>query len=48
MSKEIKKKEAKVRPSNYEPKIKFKGTFEQLIAISTTGAGIKKKEGKKK
>lgn len=48
MSKEINKKEPKKRASTYEPKVKFEGTFEQMIAISTTGAGVKKKEAKKK
>ena len=48
MSKEIDKKKTKKRASTYEPKVKFEGTFEQMIAISTTGAGVKKKEVLKK
>ena len=47
MAKAIKKKTPKKRASIYEPKVKFEGTFEDMIAISTTGAGMKKK-GKKK
>jgi hypothetical protein len=46
MAKAIKKKGPKKRPSKYEPKIKFEGTFEDMISISTTGAGAKKKEKK--
>jgi len=41
------KKAAKKRADHYEEEAKFDGTFEQMIAISTTGAGAKKKEGKK-
>jgi hypothetical protein len=48
MSKEINNKKPKKRDSTYEPKVKFDGTFEQMIAISTTGAGVKKKDIKKK
>ena len=47
MAKAIKKKEKK-RASTYEPKVKFEGTFEDMIAISTTGAGANKKVEKKK
>lgn len=47
MAKEIKKKEPKPRATTYEPKVKFEGTFEDMIAISVTGAGVKKKETKK-
>ncbi|MGN6196723.1 MAG: hypothetical protein ACTHOB_17415 [Ginsengibacter sp.] len=47
MAKEIKKKAPKKRASKYEPKVKFEGTFEDMIAISTTGAGTKKKAEKK-
>ena len=46
MTKEINKKSTNKRQVKYEPKIKFKGTFEQLIAISTTGAGVKKTKQK--
>ena len=47
MAKAIKKKASKKRASKYEPKVKFEGAFEDMIAISTTGAGVKKKEEKK-
>jgi len=43
MPKTVKKKASKKRASTYEPKVKFNGTFEDMIAISTTGAGTKKK-----
>lgn len=46
MAKAIKKKASKKRDSTYEPKVKFEGTFEDMIAISATGAGTKKKEVK--
>ncbi|MEJ7823392.1 MAG: hypothetical protein WKF85_13800 [Chitinophagaceae bacterium] len=42
MAKAIKKKTFKKRAPTYEPKVKFNGTFEEMIAISTTGAGAKK------
>lgn len=42
-----KKKKSKKRASSYEPKVIFKGSFEEMIAISTTGAGTKKKTSKK-
>lgn len=42
MAKAIKKKVIKKRASTYEPKVKFSGTFEDMIAISVTGAGAKK------
>lgn len=48
MAKAIRKTSPKKRASKYEPKVSFKGTFEDMIAISTTGAGVKKKEAKKK
>ena len=48
MAKIVKKKIIKPRADKYEPKVTFNGTFEQMIAISTTGAGTKKKENKKK
>lgn len=48
MAKAIKKKAPKKRALTYEPKVKFEGSFEDMIAISTTGAGVKKKEEKKK
>jgi hypothetical protein len=34
----------KKRASTYEPKVKFKGSFEDMIAISTIVAGVKKKK----
>lgn len=40
MSKEVKPK--KERAENYEEKLSFNGTFEDMIKISTTGAGAKK------
>ena len=40
----VKKKAAKKRASKYEPKVKFAGTFEDMIAISVTGAGVKSKK----
>jgi hypothetical protein len=46
MAKEVKKKEPKPRATTYEPKVKFNGTFEDMIAISTTGAGVVKKVAK--
>ncbi len=48
MAKTAKKAAPKKRASTYEPKVKFNGTFEEMIAISATGAGVKKKEEKKK
>jgi hypothetical protein len=48
MAKAIKKKAAKKRAVKYEPKVKFNGTFEDMIAISVTGAGAKKPIPKKK
>ncbi len=48
MAKAIKKKATKKRASTYEPKVKFEGTFEDMVAISTTGAGTGKREEKKK
>ncbi len=48
MAKVIKKKASKKRSSSYEPKVKFNGTFEDMIAISTTGAGIKKSKSKER
>lgn len=46
MAKAIKKKKAKKRAKKYEPKVKFTGTFEDMIAISVTGAGAKKSTGR--
>ena len=28
--------------AHYEPKVTFNGTFKEMIAVSTTGAGTKK------
>lgn len=44
MKKEVKKKITKPRAKKYEPKVKFDGTFEDMIAISITGAGAKPKK----
>ena len=43
MAKTVKKKAPKKRASTYEPKIKFAGTFEDMIAISTTGVQDRRK-----
>ena len=48
VKKNITKKATKKRASTYEPKVTFNGTFEDMIAISTTGAGAKPKTTKKK
>lgn len=42
------KKDPKKRANKYEEKVSFTGTLDDLIKISTTGAGVKKKEPKKK
>lgn len=42
-----KKKAPKKRAVTYEQPVKFNGTFEDMVAVSTTGAGAKKKEKKK-
>jgi hypothetical protein len=47
MGKEVKEK-IKARSKNYEPKVKFEGSFEDMVKISTTGAGSKQKEAKHK
>jgi len=52
MAKAIKKsvtknKVAKKRANTYEKPVTFAGTFEDMIAISITGAGSKKKSSKK-
>jgi len=51
MAKAAKKKETKPRAEKYEEKVKFDGTFEQMIAISVKQAEKKtnnktKKDGK--
>jgi len=48
MAKAINKKKNKKRASTYEPKVKFNGSFDDMIAISVTGAGASKKGTKKK
>jgi hypothetical protein len=49
MAKAAKKKAASnKRATTYEKPVTFNGTFEQMIAISTTGAGTTKKQPKKK
>lgn len=45
--KKVAKKAPKKRAANYDPPVTFNGTFEDMIAISTTGAGAKKKASKK-
>lgn len=47
MAKAAKKKVPKKRADTYEPKAKFSDSFEDMVKISTTGAGTKKKEKKK-
>jgi hypothetical protein len=48
MAKSItKKKAAKKRAKTYDKPVTFNGSFEDMIAISTTGAGAKKKTAKK-
>lgn len=48
MAKRIKStKTVKNREPKYEPKVTFNGTFEQMIAISTTGVGTKARAAKK-
>lgn len=44
MNKTVKKAVPKKRAKKYEPKVKFDGTFEEMIAISITGAGAKPKK----
>lgn len=41
-------KPKKPRADKYDPKVTFDGSFEDMIKISTTGAGVKKKEEKPK
>lgn len=48
VKKKIAKKVTKKRASTYDRPVIFNGTLEDMIAISTTGAGTKKKEEKKK
>jgi hypothetical protein len=47
MAKVVKKKSPKKRATKYDPPVMFNGTFEEMIAISTTGAGAKRVRGKK-
>lgn len=42
------KKAVKKRATKYEPKVTFNGTFEDMIAISITGAGASPKKSSKK
>lgn len=42
MAKAAKKKTPKERATKYEEPVKFNGTFEDMIAISVTGAGARK------
>ena len=39
-------KTSKPRASKYEEKVTFNGTFQEMLNISLTGAGAKKKEVK--
>lgn len=49
MAKAVKKKAPpKKRAEKYDPPVTFNGTFEEMIVISTTGAGAKKKTETKK
>jgi hypothetical protein len=41
---EPKKTVSKKRSEQYEPPVTFAGTFEDMIAISATGAGAKKEK----
>lgn len=42
------KKTSKPRQPKYDSKVAFNGTFDDLLNISLTGAGAKKKEETKK
>ena len=42
------KKKAKKRPANYEPKVKFDGSFNEMIGISIKDAEKKIKKSDKK
>lgn len=44
MAKASKKKNTKKRAENYEPKVKFEGTFEDIVAISVKQAEKKAKK----
>lgn len=48
MAKAVKKRASKKRAEKYDPPVTFNGTFEDMIGISITGAGAKKKAAKKK
>lgn len=48
MAKALKNKAAKKRANKYEQKVTFSGSFEDMVAISATGAGAKKPTTKKK
>jgi len=39
-------KAKKPRAKHYEPKVKFEGSFEDMLRISATGAGVKKTKPK--
>ncbi len=47
MAKAVKKK-AKKRAAKYDKPVIFSGSFEEMVAISVTGAGAKKKIVNKK
>ena len=46
MAEDKKIKTSKPRASKYEEKVTFNGTFQEMLNISLTGAGAKKKEVK--
>ncbi len=46
--KQVKPKPAKPRPKSYEPKVKFDGTFNDLVGISIKDAEKKIKKSDKK
>ena len=43
MAKAAKKKDSKPRAATYDKPVKFEGSFDDLVNISLTGAGAKKK-----
>lgn len=48
MRKPILNKPPKKRAKKYEPKVKFGGTFEEMVAIAGRGAGVKMNQTKNK
>ena len=47
MAKAKKKKEAKPRPEQYEPKVKINGSFSDVIGVAMSKPKEEKKESKK-